>query len=157
MPTFFTVYVQDLSENMDSFWVAFDIDENDRVRFRPRYEGLLCPRCQSYDPYAILERGLDPDIKVTHKRGAFSTNDNFLVVDRQARSTLESLARAELVFHELPGDPLRRRPSAPAVPNSAGWHGDGVQVSLSQLSAPALRSLAPGQAQRCPRDGRSVP
>ena len=166
MPTFFTVYVQDLSENMDSFWVAFDIDENDRVRFRPRYEGLLCPRCQSYDPYAILERGLDPDIKVTHKRGAFSTNDNFLVVDRQARSTLESLAGAELVFHELPGDPryavvLPRQPFPIQLAGTAmeckspcpscqrqlfvRWHPDRLTLpegwAFGALIVPAHRSL----------------
>ncbi len=119
MASFYEISTQD---EMDNFWVVFRVDEGKGLQVRPLYQHLVCPRCQSFDPLAVVEHGLDPELVVNHSKGAFTTNDNFLVIAHGARAVLESLAAPEFVFQPLPGDSRYAvvLPRQPVPPEGSG-------------------------------------
>jgi hypothetical protein len=127
MAPFFEIDTQD---EMDNFWVVFEDDKDACLQVRPHYRDLLCPRCQSFDAHAVVARGLPPDVVVTHRKGAFTTNDGFLVVTEPVQSVLASLAGPDLLFHPLPGDPshVLVLPCQPAPPQ--------VEEAAVELAAP---------------------
>lgn len=87
------------------FILKYFDESEDRVRLRPRYADLACPRCKRLDPGQALSRGVDEAVVLRNRRRDLYESFEYLYVmsDRSVQ-TLRSVTDA-VDYYPIPSTP----------------------------------------------------